>query len=89
MSPDRIMNDGDFTVLLTDEEGSEIECELLDRIELEGQVYSVLLPIDDDSSEPEAIILRENVAGELEGFDDAELLDRVFAAFLEKNGFDK
>ncbi len=89
MSPDRIMNDGDFTVLLTDEEGSEIECELLDRIELEGRMFSVLLPIDDDSSEPEAIILLENEEGELEGFDDAELLDRVFAAFLEKNGFDK
>ena len=83
------MNENEFTVLLTDEEGSEIECELLDRIELEGRTFSVLLPIDDDSSEPEAIILLENEEGELEGFDDAELLDRVFAAFLEKNGFDK
>ena len=80
------MNDNDFTVLLTDEDGSEIECELLDRIEAEGRVFSVLLPIDDDSSEPEAIILLENEDGELEGFDDPELLDRVFALFLEKNG---
>lgn len=83
------MNEEEFTVLLTDEEGSEIECELLDRIELEGQTFSVLLPIDDDSSEPEAIILLENEEGELEGLEDAELLDRVFAAFLEKNGLDQ
>ena len=80
------MSDLDVTVLLTDEEGSEIECELLDRIELEGCTYSVLLPVDDDSSEPETIILRENAEGELEGFDNADLLDRVFALFLERNG---
>ena len=80
------MEDHDYTILLTDEEGSEIECELLDRIELEGEVFSVLLPLDDDSSEPEAIILRESPEGELEGFDDAELLDKVFKLFLERNG---
>ena len=80
------MQDNDFTVLLTDEEGSEVECELLDRIELDGEVYSVLLPIEEDSAEPEAIILRESEAGDLEGFEDEEILDRVFALFLEKNG---
>ena len=80
------MQEEEFTILLTDEEGSEIECELLDRIELEGEVFSVLLPLDDDSSEPEAIILRESPEGELEGFDDAELLDKVFRLFLERNG---
>ena len=80
------MQDNDYTILLTDEEGSEIECELLDRIEYEGAAYCVLLPLDDDSSEPEAIILRENPQGELEGFNDAEVLDKVFALFLENNG---
>lgn len=80
------MIENDFTILLTDEEGSEIECELLDKVEYEGNTYCVLLPIDDDSSEPEAIILREEPSGELCGFDDAELLDKVFAIFLEANG---
>ena len=80
------MQDYDFTVLLTDEEGGEIECELLDKIAFEGATYCVLLPIDDDSSEPEAIILRESEEGELTGFDDADILDKVFALFLEKNG---
>ena len=80
------MQEEEFTILLTDEEGSEIECELLDRIELDGCTYCVLLPLDDDSSEPEAIILKENPMGELEGFDDADVLDKVFALFLENNG---
>ena len=81
------MNDEGYTLLLTDEEGSEIECEVLDRIELDGSSFVVLLPVDDDSSEPEAIILREDAFGDLSGLEDADLLDRVFALFLEKNGF--
>lgn len=81
------MNDEGYTLLLTDEEGSEIECEVLDRIELDGNAFLVLLPVDDDSSEPEAIILREDASGDLSGLEDADLLDRVFALFLEKNGF--
>ena len=82
------MNESEF-ILLTDEEGNEVECELLDRILFEGASYAVLLPIDEDSSEPEAPILREDEEGELSGFDDGELLDKVFRLFLEKNGLDK
>jgi len=75
----------DDIIVLTDEEGGEIECELLDRIEYQGVVYSVLLPLDTDSAEPEAIILRENESGDLAGFDDGDVLDAVFKLFLEKN----
>ena len=74
--------------MITDEEGNDVECELLDRLPFEGETYCVLLPVDDDSFEPEAIILRELENGELEGFDDGELLDSVFALFLERNGLD-
>ena len=80
------MNDDGYTLLLTDEEGSEIECEVLDRVELEGSSFLVLLPVDEDSSEPEAIVLREDAEGELHGLEDGDLLDRVFTLFLEKNG---
>ncbi|MCR5808836.1 MAG: DUF1292 domain-containing protein [Clostridiales bacterium] len=83
------MQDNDYTVLLTDEEGSEIECELLDRIEYGGETFAVLLPVDDDSSEPEAIILKEAKGGELVGLEDGELLDKVFALFLEQNGMNE
>lgn len=80
------MQDNDFTVLLTDEDGNEVECELLDRVAYGDSIYAILLPVDDDSSEPEAIVLREETDGELVGFDDGDLLDKVFAVFLEKNG---
>ena len=75
----------DEIIVLTDEEGGEIECELLDKIEYEGVTYCVLLPLDTDSAEPEAIILRENESGDLAGFDDGDVLDEVFKLFLEKN----
>lgn len=76
----------DDIIVLLDEEGGEIECELLDKIELKGEVYCVLLPIDTDSAEPEAIILREGEDGDLTGFDDGDILDEVFKLFLERNG---
>ncbi|QGG46723.1 DUF1292 domain-containing protein [Heliorestis convoluta] len=43
-------------IILTDEEGNEIEFEELDRVEVDGKEYAVLLPADDE--EDEAIILR-------------------------------
>ena len=75
----------DDIIVLLDEEGGEIECELLDKIEYMGVTYCVLLPFDADSAEPEAIILREGENGELEGFDDGDVLDTVFKLFLKKN----
>ncbi|MBO4562061.1 MAG: DUF1292 domain-containing protein [Clostridia bacterium] len=74
------------TVVLYDEEDCEIECELLDRIEYDGAEYCVLLPVDDDSSEPECIILRALESGDMVGIEDAETLDKLFAMFLERNG---
>ncbi len=83
------MQDHDYTVLLTDEDGGEIECEVLDIIEYAGESYNVLIPVDDDSSEPEVVILRENESGELVGFDEVEILDAVFEIFRKNNGLDQ
>ncbi|MBO4384854.1 MAG: DUF1292 domain-containing protein [Clostridia bacterium] len=80
------MTDETEYIVITDEEGNDLECELLDAVVYEGESYKILLPVDGDSAEPEAIILRENAEGELEGFDDMELLDAVFGIFLEQNG---
>lgn len=80
------MQDNDYLVI-TDAEGNDIECEVLDRVLFEGETYCVLLPVDEDGFDPEAIILRENASGELEGFDDGGILDAVFNMFLERNGF--
>ena len=81
------MQENDFTLLLTDEEGNEFEYELLDRIEYKGNTYAALLPAEDDSSEPEVLILLENESGELVGFDDVAVLDAVFDIFRKNNGF--
>lgn len=79
------MTESEF-IVITDEEGNDLECEVLDSITFEGMNYVVLLPAEEESFEPEAIILRENARGELEGFDDGDLLDAVFKLFLERNG---
>ena len=76
-------------IVITDEEGNDLECEMLDSVEYGGETFVVLLPIEEESFEPEAVILRENARGELEGFDDGDLLDAVFRLFLEKNGLNK
>ena len=76
-------------IVITDEEGNDLECEMLDTVEYGGETFFVLLPIEEESFEPEAVILRENARGELEGFDDGDLLDAVFKRFLTQNGLDK
>ncbi|MBC9785631.1 DUF1292 domain-containing protein [Heliobacillus mobilis] len=43
-------------IVLTDEDGNELEFEELDRVEVDGREYAILLPLDDE--EDEAIILR-------------------------------
>lgn len=83
-----MMNESGF-IVITDEEGNDLECEVLDSVVYEGGNYVVLLPVEEESFEPEAVILRENAKGELEGFDDGDVLDAVFRLFLEKNGLDK
>lgn len=48
--------DQENIIVLTDEEGTELEFEELDRIEVDSNQYAILRPLDDD--EDEAIILR-------------------------------
>lgn len=70
---------------LIDDEGGEVECELLDRVEYEGGTYVLLMPTDEGDAEPEVIILREENDGRLAGFEDGAVLDAVFELFLQKN----
>jgi len=78
-------------VTLTDEEGKEIDFEILDIVPLDSAEYAVLLPVDDDSDEPEAVILEVLHAGSddeedmLQGVEDEALLDTIFNLFVERN----
>lgn len=77
--------DGDNTLILTDEDGSEIECDLLAEIAYKGATYVVLLPREDNSNQ--ALILLSEEADDgtndiiYSTVEDDEILDAVFEIF--------
>ena len=76
-------------VTLTDEDGIEVDFEILDIVPYKGSEYAVLLPVDYDD-DPEAVILEilssaDDEEDTLSGVDDESILDAVFALFMERN----
>lgn len=52
-------NERDEVVVLTDDEGNEFEFQVIDVLEIEGNRYAVLFPLDDsEAAEDEALIMR-------------------------------
>ena len=81
----------DNIIVLTDENGEEVQFEFLDLIEYEEEEYVVLLPVEQMNAEEigEVMILKvEPTESEEEesyvGVDDEETLDKVFQIFKEK-----
>ena len=80
----------DNIIVLNDENGEEVPFEFLDLIELEGEEYVVLLPIEEDEEDAgEVVILKvEDTDSEEEesyvSVDDEEVLNKVFEMFKEK-----
>lgn len=71
-------------VSLFDEDGDEIQLELLDVIEYEGDSYAVMLPPDDNEV---VIMLLEELNDEEDVYapvEDDDTLTAVFEAFKEK-----
>ncbi len=73
-----------------DEEGNVEKFEVLDFIEFEGSDYAVLLPVTDNEEELMVHILEvvEELDSEYDtyvGIDDQELIDKVYAVFMEKH----
>lgn len=85
------MNEFENVVTLTDEDGVEVDFEILDVVPYEGGEYAVLLPVDDESDVVDAVILEVLASGEedeedmLQGVDDPAVLDAVFSLFIERN----
>lgn len=85
------MEDYSNAITLTDQDGSEVEFEVLDIVPYEGREYAVLLPADDDSGQPEAVILElfstedEEQEDILQGVEEEAVLKAVFDLFLERN----
>lgn len=73
-------------ITLEDNEGNEVEFELLDVIEYQGEEFIVLIENDEDAQD--VVILKiESIDDETEsyiGIEDEELLTNVFEAFKEK-----
>ena len=79
-------------VVLNDENGEEVKFEFLDLIELDGEEYVVLLPVEEEENPEEAgevVILKlEDTESEDEesyvSVEDEEVLNKVFEMFKEK-----
>lgn len=80
----------DNIIVLNDENGEEVEFEFLDLVELDGEEYVVLLPVEeDDDDEGEVVILKveDTDSDDEESYvsvDDDETLNKVFEMFKEK-----
>lgn len=78
-------------ITLTDSDGSDVDFEVLNIIPYNDHEYAVLLPVDDESDSPEAVILElleaeeDNEEDMLQGVEDEEILNAVFNLFMEKN----
>ena len=79
----------DNIIVLNDENGEEVPFEFLDLIELDGEEYVVLLPVEEDEEDAgEVVILKvEDTESEEESYisvDDEEVFNKVFEMFKEK-----
>ena len=78
-------------ITLTDSDGSDVDFEVLDIVPYKEHEYVVMLPVDDESDSPEAVILElleaeeDNEEDMLQGVDDEDILSAVFNLFMEKN----
>ena len=84
------MEEDDAIFTLTDEEGNESQFALVGEMELEGQEYLALIPVDteDGDEEDEYVILKvttdENGEEILVTIDDDDEFDRVADAFEDQ-----
>ena len=82
------MDEG-FFIDLTDEEGNNFKLEIVGEVEYEGDTYRVFLPTDMDEEDPNYgfIILKSVMEGDeemLDSVDDEELLEKVYAVYMEE-----
>jgi len=73
-------------VVLSDEEGNELECEYLKTVTYDETDYAVMYPIDQDEEDGEVIILEviPPIGSEkYASVSDENILDAVFAEFKQ------
>ncbi len=78
-------------IILSDENGEDVQFEFLDLIEYDSEEYVVLLPVieEDEEDDGEVVILKVEDSGNEEeesyvSVDDEDVLNKVFEIFKEK-----
>ena len=76
-------------VVLNDEDGNEVEVELLDLVEYNGEEYVVMLPCDETADDGMVVILKleQTDDEDLESYvavEDEQTLNAVFEIFKER-----
>lgn len=80
---------GGSFITIEDDEGHEIELEILDELEHEGTGYVLFLPADMDEDDPDygyVILQIVEIDGEeqFQDVEDPELLQTVYEKFMER-----
>lgn len=89
---DMEMMENENIIVLTDEDGVDVEFEFCASVEYEGNEYVVLLPMDDDDGEVVILQVMETEDAEEDdevtyvGVDDDAVLQAVFDLFREQAG---
>ena len=87
MANEELLNEEEISILsLTDEEGNEVEFELIDSVDFEGKEYLILLPPEEEASEGVILEVEPHTDGTesyLTG-DDERVLNEVFKVFKER-----
>lgn len=79
-------------IILTDDQGTKLECEYLDTVNYQGKDYVILYPLDQDEDEGEVIIMEVIDDGETEEFlsvEDEAILDAVFKEYMKDQELDE
>lgn len=82
-------NEMEDFVVMTDEDGNEVQFEFLDIVEFEGEEYAVMLPVEDE----DGLVLITKIVpdeedSEMECYipvEDDALLDKIYDLFKERN----
>ena len=87
MANEDLLNEEEISILsLTDEEGNEVEFELIDSVDYEGKEYLILLPPEEEAAEVVILEVEPHADG-TENYltvDDEAVLNAVFAIFKER-----
>lgn len=85
MENEELLNEEAFVLSLTDEEGNEVEFELIDSVDYKDTEYLILLPLEEEAEE---VVILEVVPGPKDSetyitVDSEETLLAVFEIFKE------